>query len=180
MKLTDLRENSKHYSVADFLADERKKFDDYHDGDNFDKAYDFSNHEITSWVGCPTRVDGHLNMSDNQLTNFTRAPVEIKGYLMISGNPITSLKDIHKHVHMIDYTLYLDYEKIKSHVLGVLMIDKLKMIDGLEGKNDKKYPWATIVNTYLMRKYNGEPVKDLLYECQEALIHADFPEHAHL
>jgi hypothetical protein len=83
---------------------------------------------------------------------------------------LTSLKNVHKIVKKIDGAFGCDGNKIKSHVLGVLLIEgcRLFRID-----NNKV---EDIVNKYLK-----EPMsKQRMIDCQNELIDAGFEEYAQL
>jgi Leucine-rich repeat (LRR) protein len=127
--------------------------------------YCFGN-QLTSLTGAPTTVTGGFNCYNNQLTSLTGAPTTVGGHFDCSSNQLTSLKDIHKQIKSIGETLYLSGNPIKTHVLGLLKIKRLKSVE-LDNKEVEK-----ILNKYL-------PEGDLL-DCQEELIEAGLDEFAQL
>ena len=129
---------------------------------------DFScyNNKLTSLTGAPASVTGDFHCYNNQLTSLTGAPTSVTGNFNCQGNKLTSLKDIHKQIKSIGETLYLSGNPIKSHVLGLLKIKRLKSVE-LDNKEVEK-----ILNKYL-------PEGDLL-DCQEELIDAGLDEYAQL
>ena len=144
---------------------------------------------LTSLEGCPEEIDGSALFGSNHLTSLKGGPRKVTGDFSITGNitltsldfapeyvgenfraedcNITSLHNIHKHVKHIGDYLLLKGNPITSHVLGVLLIDGLKMI-----QMDFK-PVQHILNNHL----KGD--RDV-FACQEELIEAGYEEFAQL
>jgi hypothetical protein len=89
-----------------------------------------SDNRLTSLEGAPSSVGGDFFCSHNQLTSLEGAPSSVDGDFRCSHNQLTSLKDIHKQIKKINGSFYCRRNPIKSHVLGLLLIDGLKSIDG--------------------------------------------------
>jgi hypothetical protein len=100
--------------------------------------YCFSN-KLTSLEGAPSSVGGIFACSNNQLTSLEGAPSSVGGIFACSNNQLTSLKDIHRQIKKINGYFYCDENPIKSHVLGLLLIDGLKSIDGNQS-------WVPVLN----------------------------------
>ena len=124
---------------------------------------------LTSLKGSP-RICTSFNCSNNNLKSLEEAPSEISGDFQCSMNELTSLKDIHKIIKKMDGKFLAYGNPIKSHVLGVLLIDGCKELF-LE-MTDVTF----IVNKYLP---NHEGMKGVL-KCQEELFAADLDEYAQL
>lgn len=124
---------------------------------------------LTSLVGSPKRVGGTFNCSDNQLTSLRYGPGWIYHYLNACSNPITDLKDVNKHIHFVGREIWLAECPIKSHVLGVLLIDGLQKIL-LDDQTVEE-----ILNKYLPSK----GIESALL-AQEELIQAGLEEFAQL
>ena len=109
---------------------------------------------------------GDFDCSHNELTSLTGAPTSVTGNFYCRGNKLTSLKDVHKQIKSIGGTFYLIKNPIKSHVLGLLKIKRLKYVE-LDNKEAEK-----IINKYL-------PEGDI-FDCQEELIEAGLDKYAQL
>jgi len=81
------------------------------------------NNKLTTLRGGPSSVSGHFDCSDNHLTSLEGAPTEVGSDLYCSNNDLTSLHDIHKIIKKMHGTFYCYSNDIKSHVLGVLLIE---------------------------------------------------------
>ena len=126
---------------------------------------------LTSLKGAPQKVGGYFDCSNNSLTSLEGGPQEI-GYdfYCINNKLLTSLKDIHKHIKSIKGEFDAEYcPKIKSNVLGLLLIKNLKQVK----LNNKEV--QVIINMHL----DGGSMRSAL-ECQAELIQAGFEEYAKL
>ena len=88
--------------------------------------------------------------------------------MILSNNPLTSLKDIHKKVKRINGAVSVSNTDVKSHVLGLLMIE------GITELFIEEDEVADIIHDYLGSHNNPERI----LECQEELIDAGFEEYA--
>lgn len=140
---------------------------------------------LESLEGCPPKTEGDFYCNSNHLTSLKGCPSVIGtmnggGEFDMTNNQITNLHDVHKLVKKMGSTFALGRNPIKSHVLGLLLIDGLMQINtGEDGGAD--YPaltpeWVNILNNYLPNKKGMESV----YDCQTALIEAGLEEYAQL
>ncbi len=179
MKLVQLHEST-NFTVADYLKREGKVWKDLvHDHIPGLKlqATSLNDLGLTSLEGCPTKVDLIFYAMRNKLTSFKGGPQIYKKAVNLIGNPITNLRDVHKDVKEVRGHLYLDFDKIKSHVLGVMKISGCEGIYTSSDANQKfrkdEPDWVHILNGHIKKKAS-------IYECQEALINAGFDEYAQL
>lgn len=156
--------------------------------DHYNDAFVCSDHKLTSLKGAPSSVDGyfacHGNLLtslkyapskisksfycyDNKLTTLEGAPSSIGGEFSCYKNKLTSLHNIHKQIKFIGGSADFQVNPIKSHVLGLLLIDGLKSIF-IGNKQVQK-----IIDKHL----KGE--RDV-FACQEELIDAGFEDFAQL
>ncbi len=126
--------------------------------------------KLTSLKYSPEQVQLYFECSNNKLTSIEFVPKIIGSYLDCENNQITSLKNIHKYIDKMDGSLYFDRNPIKSHVLGVLLVNGCSFIELSNTKIQE------ILNKYL-RQNKG---REALYDCQEELINAGFEEYAQL
>ena len=110
-------------------------------------------------------VGEDFDCSYNNLTSLAGAPSSVGGYFNCYINHLTSFHNIHKIIKSIGEEFLCDDHKIKSHILGLLLIKNLKQIYGIKDVEN-------IINKYL-------PLGDI-HLCQEELIQAGFPEYAKL
>ena len=124
-----------------------------------------SGNELTGLVGCPQKVGGTFYCHSNQLTTLKGGPQEVDGNFYCSFNELTNLKDIHKQIKFIGGQANFLGNPIKSHVVGLLLINGLKHVylDNEEVMN--------ILNKHVKAD------KDVL-ACIEELENAGFPEFA--
>lgn len=122
---------------------------------------------LASLEGAPSKVSRHFNVNSNNITSLDGLPSFIGGDLDMGGNNLRSLKGIHKLVKHVGGVAYFQGNPIKSHVLGLLVIDGLKRV---MLTNDKV---SAIINKHLKgdRDVNA---------CQEELIDAGFEDFAQL
>jgi hypothetical protein len=137
-------------------------FDDPHNGD-----FSCSNKQLTSLEGCPQVIKGDFYCSDNKLKSLQYCPQIVKGDFYCSDNKLPSLQNIHKYCKQINNTLWAYNNPIKSHVLGVMLIENIQLVD-LDQEPVKK-----IINTHLNTDRD-------VYLCQDNLIKAGFAEYAQL
>lgn len=136
-----------------------------------------SRNSLVSLAGCPRRVVRHFDCSMNNLDTLDYCPEEVGANFICKDNDITSLIGISDKIKTLGFILlapvrfYITFEKIKTGGLGLLLIDKLNIIEDENSKID--YGPAGIINKYL-----GHP--DRIFECQEELIEAGFEEYAQL
>lgn len=177
MKLKDLFESTGR-SVADLGID-------YTGASNFN----CSDRSLTSLVGSPKKVTGLFSCQENMLTSLKGAPEfvgdsficaynlltslegapkTVYGNFHCNGNRLTSLKDVHKHIHKVTGAFVCMDNPIRSHVLGLLLIEGIT--------------WIHIDNKLLMsilNKYLGKGRAGML-QAQEELIDVGFEEFAQL
>jgi hypothetical protein len=128
------------------------------------------NNKLTSLEGAPSSVGGNFNCYNNKLTSLEGAPSSVGGNFNCYNNNLTSLHNIHKqikHIKHIGRWVAFEDNPIKSHVLGLLLID------GLYGVILDNREVSDIINKHL----KGE--RDV-FACQEELIEAGFEEFAQL
>jgi hypothetical protein len=126
-----------------------------------------NNIELTSLKGSPEEIIGDFDCSANYLTSLEGAPSSIGGNFVCDYNAITSLHNIHKQIKYIGGYANFEYNPIKSHVLGLLLIKGLKYVYLTNGKV------ADIIDKHL----SGD--RDV-FACQEELIEAGFEDYAQL
>jgi hypothetical protein len=155
------------------------------------KDFDLSNKKLTSLQGLniPEKVTGLFNCRDNLLTSLNGVPIivgeffscgrnkltsldyvpeKINGYLNCSQNNLTSLEGIHKQIKKMNGDFYAEDNPIKSHVLGLLLIDGLTEIY-LDNKQVQK----------ILNKHLGKGKAGVLNARQE-LLDADLDDYAEL
>jgi hypothetical protein len=137
-------------------------FEDPYNGDF--KCYD---KQLTSFEGCPKVVKGDFYCSFNKLQSLQYCPQIVNGNFNCAVNKLQSLQNIHKYCKQIDGELWVDINPIKSHVLGVVLIENVTLFI-FDNKQVQ-----TIINTHL------ETDRDV-YICQDNLIKAGFAEYAQL
>lgn len=123
---------------------------------------------ISSFDDFPKIIMGHLFINNHRISNFQQAPTVIMGGLSLHGNKLESLKDIHKHIHEINGHLNLANNRIRSHVLGLLLIKGLTQV-----QLDNIHVRA-ILNRHLGKGRAG------MLQAQEELIEAGLEEFAQL
>lgn len=132
-------------------------------------TFDCSDNSIKNLVGGPTTVHGYFNAFLNSLTSLEGAPRSVGKGVDISHNPLKSLKDVHKHFPIINGQFNLNMCPLKSHVLGLLLIQGLSYI------TIKNLPLVErILNNHIHKGRAG------LIDCQNELIDAGFEEYAQI
>lgn len=117
--------------------------------------------------GGPTEVGGNYLAHNNSLISLEGAPSSVGGNFSVIRNELTSLHNIHKQIKHIGGFADFEENPIKSHILGLLLIDG---IIAVYLDNDKV---QDIINKHLY----GE--RDI-FACQEELIEAGFEDFAQL
>jgi hypothetical protein len=95
--------------------------------------------QLTSLEGAPSSVGGDFLCYRNELTSLEGAPSSVGRDFDCDYNELTSFKDVHKQIKKINGDFFCSKNPIKSHVLGLLLIDGLKSIDGNQS-------WVSILN----------------------------------
>jgi hypothetical protein len=134
-------------------------------------AFSCSHNKLTSLEFGPDKVGYHFYCGYNpKLTSLEFCPKEIGGSFNSTACKLTSLKDIHKHLHKMKGNFNVEDNPIKSHVLGVLLIEGCKalIIDNQEVEN--------IISKYLPNK---EGRKGLM-KCKAELVDAGYEDYAQL
>jgi len=134
-----------------------------------------SREKLTSLEGCPPNV-GAMICENNLLTSFKGAPSYVNGQVDARDNKFINLRNVHFDLPIVEGPLRMGKNRIKSHVLGVILI---------EGLTDFTYEdtsvniWANILNQHL-GGLSKQIRQSRMYDCQQALIEAGFDEHAKL
>ena len=131
-----------------------------------DGAFIACQNRLSNLIGGPKFVKGSYDCSQNKLTSLEGVPKVIPGFFDCSSNRLETLHDIHKQINSIYDTFYSSGNPIKSSILGLLMINRLSLSDGLGLPGE-------IINKHLFTD------KDVL-ECQEELISNGYKEFAKL
>jgi hypothetical protein len=126
-----------------------------------------SDNSLTSLEGSPSKVGGNFYCSHNNLTSLKGAPSEVGGGFSCANNNLTSLEGIHLQISSIAHTGDFSNNPIKSHVLGLLLIDGLQKISLDNTKVEK------IINKYLKGS------RDVM-DCQNELMDAGLDKYAQL
>ena len=149
---------------GDFYCDNNNLTSLQHAPQSVSGGFYCSNNKLTSLQYAPQSVGGDFYCHHNNLTSLQHAPQSVGGFFC-SYNNLTSLHDIHKQIKSIKGKFVCDDDKIKSHILGLLLIKDLKKIEGIKEVKD-------IINKHLVDKD--------IHLCQEDLIQAGFAEMARL
>lgn len=126
---------------------------------------------LTSLKGAPEYVKGRFDCSDNPISSLEYAPKRVKENFMIVGCQLTNLKNIHSHIKSVGGHLSVMNNPIKSHVLGVLLIEDLEYFY-MSNKTA-----SAIINKYL--HYLGKGRHGVI-DCQNELIEAGLESYAQL
>ena len=164
-QLTSL-EGAPQYVTGDFSCKrnylETLKGAPQHVGGKFWCQYNY----LTSLEGAPMNVGGEFLCMGNRITSLEGAPKHIGGWFWCNDNYLTSLEGIHEQILEINGFAMFHRNPIKSHVLGLLLIKRLKSVE-FDNKQLEK-----IINKYL-------PLGDVM-ECQNELIDAGLEEFAQI
>jgi hypothetical protein len=149
-----------------------KDLPEYPFEDPYNGNFDCGIKQLTSLEGCPTVVKGDFSCSINNLKSLQYCPQIVEGDFYCSNNKLQSLQNIHKYCKQIDWELRAYSNPIKSHILGVMLIENIKRIV-LSTKRSKLQKIENIINTHF------ETDRDV-YLCQDNLIKAGLAEYAQL
>jgi len=139
-----------------------------------------SNYLSTMKYG-PREIIGNLILEMNDLNSFEHFPQKIFGALNISMNKFTSLQDIHKHIKIIKGPILVAGDNLKSHFLGVFLIESLTYITP-GSSNPTVNEAIVIVNRHLRPTENtsSEVRREAMYACQDELTENGLEEFAQL
>lgn len=126
-----------------------------------------SNNKLTSLEGSPSKVSDDFYCQVNKLSTLEGAPSYIGDLFNCFNNNLTSLHNIHKQIKYIGGIAIFEKNPITSHVLGLLMIERLENI-----RIDNQ-----VVQGILNKHLEGD--RDV-FACQEELIEAGFEDFAKL
>lgn len=129
--------------------------------------FDCQDNELRSFKGGPKTVGGAVVADSNMISSLEGFPKSVGSFVSLEGNELSSLHNIHKFIPKMSGFLYLSGNPIRSHVLGLLLIDGITHLVYDGGKIQK------IINKHL----NDD--RDV-FACQEELIEAGFEEYAQL
>lgn len=136
-----------------------------HVADHFDCGFN----KLSSLKGAPAHIGGGLFCSHNRLISLEGAPSFIGNVFFCENNNLTSLKNIHLQIKHIGFAVYFDGNPIKSHVLGLLLID------GLQKVTLDNEPVGQIISKHLPSR----GIESVL-EAQDELIVAGYEAYAQL
>lgn len=130
-------------------------------------GYFCQNNKLTTLKGCAPNVTD-FNCADNVLTSLDYAPEFITNSIDCTGNKITSLKNIHLTIKHIGDAFYGMKNPLKSHVLGLILIEGLQYIEVDSNVLQK-----------ILNKYRGKGRQGVV-NAQAEMIEAGYPEFAQL
>ncbi len=136
------------------------------------EAYHAYENQLTSVKGAPTEC-GSLHLDSNKLTEIDGPLGNVIGDIDLNDNQLTHLKNIHKLIEHCGGELKIAGNKIKSHILGILLIPGLKSVN-MDDAN---------LETELNRLLPNERGMDAVLELQADLIqnyNGRYDEHAKL
>jgi hypothetical protein len=131
-----------------------------------------SNNNLQSLQYCPQIIEGDFNCYNNKLQSLQYCPQIVKGNFYCSDNKLPSLQNIHKFCKQIGGNFRATINPIKSHVLGVMLIENIRRVILTMGRHALE-PIEQIINTHLKTDRD-------VYLCQDNLIKAGFAEYAQL
>lgn len=134
-----------------------------------DGDFDCSINKLKSLHGSPRTIDGDFYCTQNNIDNLDGFPNYVRGDCWLFENNIKTLHNIHKLRIKFGTgaTLDLSRNPIKSHILGLMLVENLLTVQ-LDNKKVQQ-----ILNKHLKRGRN-------IHNCQEELIQAGFTEYAKL
>jgi hypothetical protein len=135
--------------------------------DPYDGNFWCADNNLQSLQYCPQIIKGNFYCSYNNLQSLQYCPQIVNGGFYCTSNNLQSLQNIHKYCKQIDGKLWAYTNPIKSHVLGVMLIE---IIPRFAFDNRQA---ETIINTHLKTDRD-------VYLCQDDLIKAGFAEYAQL
>lgn len=113
------------------------------------------------------KINFDLIIRDNNLSTLEGISPRVGHNLWAARNNLTSLHNIHLQLKYVGISIGLRHNPIKSHVLGLLMIDGLRAVY-LDNNNVQN-----IINKHLLGDRD-------IFACQEELIEAGFEDFAQL
>lgn len=132
---------------------------------------------ISSMHGGPDKIEDQYNLGFNYLSTFDYAPSFVGGTVSLNGNSFSHLHNIHKHFKHIGQLLHCERMTIRSHVLGIMLIEGLQGVrfscPQSKMLNQKLLQVQEIINKHL------KGARDI-HECQQELIDVGLPEYARL
>lgn len=138
--------------------------------------FNCGNNEITSMKGAPSYVGDDFLMLLNRIKSLDGLSINVGRSVFLTANLIDNFHNVHKHFLSVKGTMYLSCETIKHSMLGLLLVKDLPEVS-------YKYSLSKVISFEVVDILNQYlPLKDKkdVYECQEKLIEADFPEYAKL
>ena len=139
----------------------------------YDATFICDSKELTSLEGCPSKIGKDFYCDNNNLTSLEGAPSYVGEDFYAHKNTIKSLHNIHKQIKHIGGILSLEENPIRSHVLGVLLIDGLQNIYMHHRYDNRINNVAKILRKHLQGDRD-------VFACQEELIENGFEEYAQL
>lgn len=118
-------------------------------------------------IGAPSKVTNDFSCIDCNLNSVFGANIDILGDCLLDRNSLNNLSNFHKHFKSIHGRLSLKLNPIKSHVVSVLLIDKLTSIE----MDDK------VIEHILNKQLAGN--RDVL-GCIDELIEAGYSNYAQI
>lgn len=134
------------------------------------KYFDCSNNQLDILTGGPEIITNTFKCDDNKLIDLQGAPKEVWAEFHCKRNPITNLQGIGKDFLRRCNEIKIHEDKIKSHVLGLMLVKDLDHFTGFAAMEEL---WVRIIRKHL----NAD--RDLL-DCQEELISKGLKEYAKL
>jgi len=137
--------------------------------------------DLVSLRGLPVHIKGYLGAQGNNIVTLNNFCTTVEMDVDLSDNRIKSLKNIHKHFVFIGETIILGLNPIKSHILGLVLIEGLNGIDYYSSDSNLEFRKASrIVEKYLKNNTSLKARKKNLYDCQSELIDGGLDEYAKL
>jgi hypothetical protein len=126
-----------------------------------------NNCSLKTLEGAPRKVEEDFSCFNNDISTLDGAPEFIGERFICHSNNLTSLHNIHKQIKHIGGYVSFENNPIKSHVLGLLLID------GLKGVWMDHLQVETILNDHIQGDRD-------IFACQEELIEAGLEDFAKL
>ena len=130
-----------------------------------------SRNQLTSLEHCPSQVGGNFYCSINKLTSLEGCPSQVGGNFYFQDNQVSSLHNVHKHISNIGGNFACKDNPIRSHILGLMMVE-------IGGEIITRLGNGTDVDEVL-NKWKNQGRKGAL-RCQRDLIAAGYKELAQL
>ena len=157
-------------SVGEFICDDGELKSLSFAPQKVGKSFSCEFNKLTSLEGFPVEVGGDILLSGNKLTSLDHLPMIIHGDLNVSENKIRTLQDVHKKIKKVG-SLDLMYDPIKSHILGLMLIEVEEILFGTQDDDET-------VND-ILNKWKNQGRKGVL-GCQRELIDAGYRDLAQL